>query len=242
MMKSLTISRSYMERTINSLSGCRMEATDGEIGKVKEFYFGDETWTVRYLILQTESWLSNRKVLISPQAVIKGLSKPGIFMVDLTQDQIRKSPDIDTEKPVSRQQEIELYGHYSWKGYWESGFYAQGVGEIKEVGDVPSGAKGRPAVDLHLRTTSYVTGFHIHGTDGEIGHIVDFVLDDQTWKLLYLIVDTHKLPGGKKVMIGIGHILQMQWNDAEIYLDETVTDVEKSPVFEPSAFSDLPTP
>ncbi len=129
-----------MERTINSLSGFRMEATDGEIGKVEEFYFDDETWTVRYLILQTESWLSGRKVLISPVALIKGLSKPGVFTVDRTRDQIRESPDIDTEKPVSRQQEIELYGHYSWKGYWESGFYAQGVGEIKEGSDGPPGA------------------------------------------------------------------------------------------------------
>jgi sporulation protein YlmC with PRC-barrel domain len=226
-----------MEHTINSLVGRRMEASDGDVGRVDDVYFDDESWTVRYLVLKTDGWLSGRKVLIVPVALIQDGGKTGIFRVNLTQDQMRKSPDIDTEKPVSRQQEIELYGHYSWKGYWESGFYAQGVGEIKEVGEAPLGVKGRPAVDLHLRATSYVTGFHIHGTDGEIGHIVDFLLDDQTWKLLYLIVDTHTLPGGKKVLIGIGHILQMQWNDAEIYLDETGTDIEKSPVFEPSAFS-----
>lgn len=229
-----------MERTINSLSGYRMEASDGEIGKVKEFYFDDQTWTVRYLILQTESWLSGRKVLISPMALMKGQSKPGVFMVDLTQDQIRKSPGIDTEKPVSRQHEIELYGHYSWKGYWESGFYAQGVGEIKEAGKTPQRVKSHPAIDLHLRASGYVTGFHVHGTDGELGRVVDFLVDDQTWKLTYVIVDLHRLPGGKKVLVGTGHILQMQWNDAEIYLDETKTDIEKSPVFDPLAFAGLP--
>jgi hypothetical protein len=206
---------------------------------MEDVYFDDKSWMVRYLVLKTDDWLSGRKVLIAPVALVEDRSTWAL-LVDLTKDQIRQSPDIDTEKPVSRQQEIELYGHYSWKGYWESGFYAQGVGEIKEVGDVPPGVKGRTAVDLHLRATSYVTGFHIHGTDGEIGHIVDFVLDDQTWKLLYLIVDTHKLPGGDKVLIGIGHILQMQWNDAEIYLDETVTDIEKSAAFETSAFPGLP--
>ena len=229
-----------MERTINSLVGWRMEARDGGVGKVEDVYFDDESWTVHYLVLKTDNWLSGRKVLIAPVALMEDGCKTGVFRVNLTQDQIRHSPGIDTDKPVSRQQEIELYGHYSWKGYWESGFYAQGVGEIKEVGDGPPGAKGRPAVDLHLRATSYVTGFHIHGTDGEIGHIVDFLLDDQTWNLLNLIVDTHTMSGGKKVLIGIGHILQMQWNDAEIYLDETVTDIEKSAVFEPSAFSGLP--
>lgn len=229
-----------MERTINSLAGYRMEATDGDIGKVTDFYFDDETWTVRYLVLRTEDWLSGRKVLISPVALIEGPCKPGIFMVDLTIDQIRNSPGIDTDKPVSRQQEIELYGHYSWKGYWESGFYAQGVGEIREVRDVPPGAKGRSAVDLHLRATGYVTGFHIHGTDGEIGHICDFIVDDQTWRLLNLVVDTGRLPDGKKVLVSVRHILQMQWNEYEIYLDGTMADIEKSAVFKASAFTGLP--
>jgi uncharacterized protein YrrD len=230
-----------MERTIISLVGWRMEARDGEVGKVEDVYFDDESWKVRYLVLKTDDWLSGRKVLIAPLALMKDGCKTGVFRVNLTRDQIRRSPGIDTDKPVSRQQEIELYGHYSWKGYWESGFYAQGVGEIKEVASIPPAVKDRSAVDLHLRATSSVTGFHIHGTDGEIGHIIDFVLDDQNWKLLYLIVDTHRLPGGKKVLIGIGHILQMRWNDYEIYLDETVTDIEKSPVFDPSAFTGLPT-
>ena len=228
-----------MERTIDNLVGCRLVASDGEVGKVEDVYFDDESWTVRYLVLKTDNWLSGRKVLIAPVALMDDGCKTGVFRVNLTQDQIRHSPDIDTEKPVSRQQEIELYGHYSWKGYWESGFYAQGVGEIKEVSHIPQNVKGRPAVDLHLRATSYVTGFHVHGTDGELGHICNFVIDDRTWKVLNLVVDTGHLPGGNKVLVAVDHIMQMQWKDSEVYLNETKADIEKSLVFEPAAFSGL---
>jgi hypothetical protein len=230
-----------MERTINGLIGCRMEARDGDGGRVDDVYFDDESWAVRYLVLKTDAWLSGRKVLIAPLALMEDGGMIGVFRVNLTQDQIRNSPDIDTDKPVSRQQEIELYGHYAWKGYWESGFYAQGVGEIKEVSNMPQNERSGSAVDLHLRATSYVTGFHVHGTDGEFGHICNFVIDDRTWMVLNLVVDTGHLPVGKKVLVAVDHIIQMQWNDSEIYLNETKADIEKSTVFEPSAFSGLPT-
>ncbi len=218
----------FMERTINGLVGCRMAARDGDVGKVAEVYFDDESWSVRYLVLETDDWLSGRKVLIAPVALIEDGCKNGAFRVSLTQDQIRHSPGIDTDKPVSRQQEIELYGHYAWKGYWESGFYAWGLGTV--VDGLPEKGK-RLGADLHLRSSLYVTGFHVHGTDGELGRIVDFVIDDQTWKVRSLVVDTGHLPGGKKVLVTVDHIMPMQWNDSEVYLDETKTGIEESAVF-----------
>ncbi len=227
-----------MERAINTLVGCRMEARDGEVGKVEDVYFDDESWTVRYLVLKTEDWLSGRKVLIAPVALKEDGSKAGVLRVSLTQDQIRHSPGIDTDKPVSRQQEIELYGHYAWKGYWESGFYAGGLGSVVDA--LPETGK-RLGADLHLRSWSYVSGFHVHGTDGEIGYICNFVINDQTWKVLNLVVNTGHLQESKKVLVAVDDIVQMQWNDSEIYLSETKADIEKGVLFEPSAFSGLPT-
>jgi hypothetical protein len=103
-----------MQRNIKSLIGYGMEATDGDIGKVKYFYFDDTTWLIRYLILKTGNWFLYRKVLISPQAIVKRYKASGLFALNLTKEQIRTSPDIDTDKPVSRQQDMELYGHYAW--------------------------------------------------------------------------------------------------------------------------------
>jgi uncharacterized protein YrrD len=214
-----------------------MEASDGEVGKVEDVYFDDASWTIRYLVMKTAIWLSGRKVLITPAALTEDGCKNGIFQINLTQDQIRHSPGIDTDKPVSRQQEIELYGHYAWKGYWESGFYAGGLGSVVDA--LPERGK-RLGADLHLRSCSYVSGFHVHGIDGEIGSICDFVIDDRTWKVLKLVVSTGHLPEGKKVLVAVDHIVQMQWSDSEIYLNETKADIEKSAIFKPSAFSGLP--
>ncbi|MDR3715596.1 MAG: PRC-barrel domain-containing protein [Puia sp.] len=227
-----------MERTIDSLVGCRMEARDGEVGKVEDIYFDDESWKVRYLVLKTEDWLSGRKVLIAPAALLEGNSMAGVFRVNLTQDQIRHSPGIDTDKPVSRQQEIELYGHYAWKGYWESGFYAGGLGSV--VDGLPE--KGRRlGADLHLRSSLYVSGFPVHGTDGEIGSVCHFLIDDRTWEVLGLVVNTSRIPDGKKVVVGVGHIIQMKWSDSDIYLNETKADIEKSKQYDPPVFSGPPT-
>ncbi len=113
-----------MQRDIISLTGYNMEATDGHVGKVEEFYFEDNTWLIRYLILKTGNWFVYRKAIIAQQAIVKSESRPGIFPVNLSKEQIWASPDTDTDKPVSRQQDIQLYGHYAWQRYGGSGFYA----------------------------------------------------------------------------------------------------------------------
>ncbi len=117
-----------MKRTIKNLMGFTMGATDGEIGKVKDFYFDDVTWTIRYLVVETGNWLSNRKVLISPEALLQVDWANETFPVNLTKEQIKKSPDVDTDQPVSRQHEMELYTHYPWTNYWGGGIWAGGMG------------------------------------------------------------------------------------------------------------------
>ncbi len=226
-----------MQRNINSLLGFRMQATDGEIGKVEEFYFDDHAWVIRYMILKPGGWLSGREVLISPEALVKGAWKTHSFPVNLTKEQISNSPDIDTAKPVSRQQEIELYGYYPWQPYWGSGFYAGGLWDISNSTPVIDQASlrevdDRSDKDPHLRSTSEVKGYHIHATDGDIGHVSDFIIDDQTWKLEYLVVDTHNWFGGKKVLIAVKHICKVQWADSKVYVDVNMDFIKSNEAFE----------
>jgi uncharacterized protein YrrD len=233
-----------MHSNINSLIGYDMGATDGEIGKVTEFYFDDSNWTIRYLIVKTGSWLLGHEVLISPGAVIKKSSTQETFPVNLTKEQVRTSPDIDTNKPVSRQQEIELYGHYPWQPYWGSGFYAGGLWEASNTSSVidekitnSPDDKGKIADDdQHLRSTKEITGYNIHAIDGEIGYIKDFIIDDQTWKLLYLVVNTHKWFGGKKVLIEVSHIRQVEWDKSKVFVNITVDSVKNSEAYHEMEF------
>jgi sporulation protein YlmC with PRC-barrel domain len=218
-----------MQRNINRLLDYEIRATDGEIGKVDEFYFDDDNWKIRYLIVKTGTWLFGRKVLISPAALKKGSWESGTFSLNLTKEKIRNSPDIDTNKPVSRQQEIELYKHYPWQTYWGGGLYPNGVWGAPEFNP---GLEKHSADDLHLRSTHRVTGYHLHATDGNIGHVRDFIMDDETWQLMYLVVAIHNWLGGKKVLIPVRHIEKVEWDSSKVFVDASIAFIENSPLFD----------
>lgn len=232
-----------MERNINSLIHYSIGATDGMIGEVEEFYFDDERWKIRYLIVKTGDWLAERKVLISPDAIVKQPWKEGFFPVLLTKEQVQNSPDIDTDKPVSRLQETALYGHYQWENYWGSGFYGGGSLDVsmpfpsidREVLIEPD--KDNIPEDIHLRSTERVTGYHIHATDGEVGHVNDFIIDDQTWQIKAIVVDTHNWFGGKKVVIPIAHVGKIEWNDNLVFLAISKAAIDKSQLFEKDKYA-----
>lgn len=232
-----------MEHNINSLLNNSIEATDGDIGEVKDFYFDDQTWSIRYLIVKTGGWLSGREVLIAPEAIVNNGWKNEFFPVNLTKEQIKNSPDIDTDKPVSRQQEIALYDHYAWEGYWLSGFYPGGyLGvsvpfPVKNENEPEINENDKKAVaELHLRSTESINGYHIHALDGDIGHVNDFIIDDKTWQITFIVVDTHNWLGGKKVLVPVMHVNKMEWGDSKIILDIKMSALEQCKLFAESDF------
>lgn len=231
-----------MERSANNLINFRMEAKDGEVGKVEEFYFHDDTWTIRYLIVKTGNWFTGKKILISTVALIKGSELPGVFPVNLNIEQIRSSPDIDTQKPVSRQQEIALYGHYPWQQYWGSGFYAGGLWDITNKDPIIDEAVVKKSPDNsrqtqddpHLRSTRQVTGYKIQCTDGEFGHVSDFIIDDDSWKIHYLIIKMHLGIGNNSVLLPVQFIKELQWLNSKVVVDMTIEVLKNSPQIDES--------
>ena len=229
-----------MERNIISLIGYSIETTDGNIGEIEDFYFDDETWKIRYLIVKTGSWLSGRKVLISMGAIIRKDRLNELIPVNLTKKQVKDSPDIDTEKPVSRQQEIKLFEHYAWESYWLSGFYPGGYLGLSIPfptldENVPIASQTRD--DAHLRSTKKITGIHVHATDGTIGHVNDFIVDDQTWQVLFLVVDTHNWIGGKKVLIEKSHVDALPFTNDGVFLSVSMAVVEESKLYKEAEYS-----
>ncbi len=225
-----------MYRNVNSLIGKPMVATDGEMGKVEEFYFNDQAWIIVYLVVKTGNWLSGRKVLISPNALIKGKDRAQTFPVNITKEQIKNSPDINTELPVSRQQEIALHQYYPWQSYWGTGFYEGGVWGIVTP-PVVSPAPPKVAIgDTHLRSTHAISGYHIETTDGQLGHLRDFIVDDKTWHIEYLVIEMHSWLSGKKVLIERKHIKDIKWAGSKVLVDVTKVTLEDSPAYEESAF------
>ena len=226
-----------MKRRLKNLNGFTIGGTDGEIGKVKEFYFDDKSWTIRYIIVETGSWLSERKVLLSPQAVITTDWEENVFRVNLTMEQIKNSPDIDTDKPVSRQHERDLYGYYPWGGYYWGGGMGMGMypiainQTIQKENDVSDDDTSDD--DPHLRSADKVTGYNIKATDGEIGDVEDFIINDSNWQIDFILVDTGNWFPGKKVLIAPKMIKEINWEASTVVVNATEDRVKNSPEYQP---------
>lgn len=226
-----------MLRSVKELEGYKVLAADGDIGQVYEFYFDDRAWTIRYLVVDMGARLTSRRVLISPLALDKPDWELETFPVILTQEQVANSPDIDTDKPISRQQEIELHHYYHWPAYWTS----TGVLGHQMVSMPPNLTAGTPDSqakaeemddDPHLRSTREVIGYRIQARDGAIGHLEDFLIDDQTWSINYIVVDTINLLPSKKVRLAPDWIEQVDWARANVQIDLTKETIRNSPEYD----------
>jgi uncharacterized protein YrrD len=226
-----------MLRSVKELYNYVLKAEDGEIGRCKDFLFDDEHWTVRYMVANTGKWLPRRKVLISPISLDKPDWNSSLFPVRLTKKMIEDAPDLDEDAPVSRQYEISWGQHYRWPYYW-GGSYAWGAvpypgplynERIEENENIEADAG-----DDHLRSAREVTGYSIQAPDDEIGHVEDFIIDDQTWTILYMIVDTRNWLPGRKVLIAPVWINSIDWKERKVSVDLTTEQIKESPEYNPS--------
>jgi hypothetical protein len=221
-----------MLHKVSTLNGYALHSRDGEMGHAREFYFDDRHWTVRYLVADTGTWLTGRQVLISPYALGSAIEKDKNIAIALTKKQIEESPSLDTDKPVSRQFEESYYGYYGWPPYW-SGDASWGAYPypMRDTGQWVNAPQGEKAWDAHLRSTGAVSGYHVQATDGEIGHVVDFVVDDETWAIRYLVIDTRNWWPGKKVLLSPQWIERVSWPESKVFVNLPREAIKKSPEY-----------
>lgn len=230
-----------MLRNVRDLRGFAIHATDGLIGAVDDLYFDDEDWAIRYLVVETGGWLYGRRVLITP-AALGHPDWPGKALpVTLTRAQVEGSPDIDTRKPVSRQQEAAYLAYYGYPYYWGgAGLWGMGasaggltteVGFEQEMKDRRD-AETEPPQDTHLRSCESVIGHHVHATDGDIGHVQDMLVDDRHWSISYLIVDTSNWWGGHQVLVAPRWIESVSWPEAKVLVGLTRQAVQDAPAYD----------
>ena len=105
-------------RSTRAVSGHHIQALDGEIGHVEDFIIDDETWAIRYLIVNTSNWWAGKKVLVSPQWIERVSWGERKVFINLSRETIKESPEYTEESLLTRDYEIGLHGHYNSKGYW----------------------------------------------------------------------------------------------------------------------------
>jgi len=227
-----------MLRSYAELRDYRIAATDGSVGPVKDCYFDDVAWVVRYLVVDTARWLSGRQVLISPISL--GAADPATreFPVTITRAQVQGSPGIDTAKPVSRQHEMQYLDYYSYPyywgglGFWGGGYYPSDLVAANRVDTRPP----REAVneDPHLRSCEAILKYRISASDGEIGHVQGYLMDTATWAIRYLVVDTGNWLHGHQVLVSPLWIERIRWSDSSVVIEVTRQAIRDAPRYDPS--------
>lgn len=220
-----------MLQSVNNLHGFVIHALDGELGRIEDLYFDDRHWTVRYLVVDTGKWLAGRRVLISP-ACVTGIDWPSRrISVTLTSDQVKNSPDVSTERTVSRQHEEELSAYYGWPSYWATGAFGFEPAPLSPPVAMiePPAVKGDP----HLRSAREVKGYHIGARNGSIGHVSDFVFDDATWEIAFMIVDAGSWLHERLVLLRPDWVAGIAWGERTVDVKLLRETVETSPPFTP---------
>ena len=221
-----------MLHNTKELTGCKLAASDGDIGHIKDFYFDDRSWAVRYVVADTGTWLTGRLVLLAPRAF--GLLAPDAksLGVNLTRKQIEDSPPIESHLPVSRLYEERYYGHYGWPGYWEAGGML-GVAGF-DVIVPPTAPEKRPhhghrqKDDIHLRSAKSVVGHHIEATDGAIGSVSGFMVDDKSWAIRALVVEAGHWYSGKEILIAPAKVGLISYENSSVFVTLTKAEIERT--------------
>lgn len=217
---------------VKTLKGYRFISLDGEIGKVSEFFFDDKHWAIRYLVADTGDWLQGRLVLISPYALLEVNNEAQTISIDLTMNQIEESPFLEKDQPVLQQFKDAYYGYYGWPKYWGGphmwGSDSYVLRDRKQWGN---SCKGEEPWSHKLRNTEDLIGHHIQATDGEIGHVEDFIIDDESWAIRYLVIDTQNWWAGKKVLLSPVWIERISWEELKVYVNLLHETIQQSPEY-----------
>jgi len=234
-----------MLQVISALKGFAVDATDGRLGTVVDFLFDDKRWRVKWLVVETGSWLSQRRVLLHPGAVKHRDFRDQCFDVVLSKSAIAGSPPLLEHQPVSQHMETQTYNYYGWDPILDTSYLGGAPGDMTYPRLAPPylGLHWRDPTDLeraaadggdpHLRSFVEVMGYHVHAVDGLIGKVDNLMIDGATWLIHYLIVDTNPWWFGKQVLMAPGAVDSIEWSDRQVMLNVTQAQVRTSPVWDP---------
>ncbi len=220
-------------QSIKQQYGRTLRASDGNVGRVRDFYFDDQNWVIRYLIADTGVWLPGRQVLVSPYSLGALTHGEKELHVRLTRRQIENSPSIDLRKPVSRQYEEAYYRYFGWPYYWQGDalWGLNGV-PILDISTRPPPAALAPKSeedDPHLRSALAVNGYLLEASDGTTGHVCDFMMDVESWAIRQLVIKTGHRLSGKEVRIPSSCVEKISYEESKVFVKLAGKAVEQSP-------------
>ena len=195
-----------MLRNLTSLFGTSIRARDGRIGRLHDVLFDDHSWVVRYFVVETGRWRSGRRVLLSPFTFLEPKWDSRVMPVDLTIGEISRSPDVDTDLPVYRQQEIAMAQHYGWPANWT----IEAAQRHKNEGEFGG--------DPNLRSAKEILTYKVKALDSEMGRLDDLIVEDANWFIRFLLLRAGNWVKNQKLLIATRWVGPISWANQEVVL------------------------
>ena len=242
-----------MLRSAKTIIGYHLQAQNGKIGTCSDFLFDEEYWSVRYMVADTGGWLSGKKVLVSPQLFGDPSWASRTFPVLLTKEEIEKAPSLDTHEPVSRRYEKMWLNHFGFKYYWITsgglapGYVISSPYQPTSKSDAADTAPEKKSPDnqqvendtadddeIRLRSVNEIVGYRINARGELFGEVEEFIVDDTTWIIRYVVMNTGGWFSGKKVLAPPEWIESISWHDRDVVMNVVRSSIEACPEYEPS--------
>lgn len=225
-----------MKHRLDHLKKFDIETNDGLKGKVRDFLFDEDTWKVRYIDADFGGFFKDKRVLLPLDALAAPLWEDKHFPLNISRDQIDKSPGLEDKPTVSREYEKEIMKYYGYSAYWGAGYAPpEQAGLYYPARPLTAPAKKIDEENLgtHLRSFKEVEGYHILANDGNLGHVEDMIVDDADWQLTYLIVDTSNWrPWSKKVILLINWLKEISYVSKEVVINTDTETIKNAPEFD----------
>jgi hypothetical protein len=224
-----------MLQVVTALKSYTLKGADGTIGTISDLLFDDRAWTVRWLVVDTGGWFTDREILVRPSTVTAADHEKLELYVDLRKADIKDSPDSISDMPVSQQQERRLYSRYGWDpllgtpGAMAGAFSPPPFFSDVSLQEADRAEPGAEHGNPYLRSVTAVIGYHAQAMDGAIGHVENFLIDDERWHLNYVIIDTKDWWFGKRVLLSVHVVQDIRWSDRQIQLNVNRDQVKASP-------------
>ncbi|HYO97496.1 MAG TPA: PRC-barrel domain-containing protein [Polyangiaceae bacterium] len=222
-----------MRKNATELRGHTLRAVDGDLGLVDDLLFDEQKWVIRHFVVDTGNWLAGRKVLISPIAFGEVQWQQRVFKVMLTRGHVQASPELRLDGPLTRREEAVLFDYYGYLPYWSGlalwglGIYPAAAGpvlgsaelaareDLAALGfDLESGVPSQRSPDPQLRSVCAMVGSSVHCSDGELGHVVDLVLDCDTFEVDSMVV---QVAGRSSSLLVAPHrVTSVTWDERRI--------------------------
>lgn len=226
--------------SIKDLFDYKLMTADGEAGEIKDALYDERDWVLRYVVVETGGWLSGRELLIPPSVLGAPDSARREFPVSMTRDQLSNSPPREAGEDITRRHEEDLYRYYGWEPYWvPEGAMGPLPGTVmvespEEAAETQTAVLEERHAEPRLRSIKDTLGFKVHGVDEDLGKVDNFLMDDETWDVRYVVLNTGGLFKSRRVPISVRWINNLDWENHALHLDLGKKDVHDSPDWDES--------